>query len=214
MNIYYRVAWHVFRFIFRVYFRVKVYDAHHVPATGPVILAANHASYLDPPLVGAGLDRDIHCLARESLFRFPVFRTILDRWNVVPVDRDGGGAAGLKAIIKRLLRGAGVVMFPEGTRTRDGRLQPVRSGLGLLVLKSNAPVIPVRLFGTFEAYGRHHWIPRPKPVAINYGPPLDFSLLREEARHCSKDRLREIYQEIADQVMAAIAALEAGPGVR
>ena len=214
MNVCYRIAWYGFRFIFRFYFRMRVYDAHQVPASGPVILAANHASFLDPPLVGAGLDRDIHYLARESLFRFPVFRTVLYYWNVVPVDRDGGGAAGLKAIIRRLLGGGGVVMFPEGTRTRDGQLQPARSGLGLVVLKSAAPVIPVRLFGTFEAYGRHHWIPRPKPVAIKYGPPVDFSRLREEARHCSKERLKEMYQEITDKVMAAIGALEARPGAR
>jgi 1-acyl-sn-glycerol-3-phosphate acyltransferase len=212
VNVSYSIGWYGFRFLFRVYFRIKVYDAYQVPSRGPVILAANHASFLDPPLVGAGLDRDIHYLARESLFRFPVFRTVLRNWNVVPVDRDGGGAAGLKAIIKRLLDGGGVVLFPEGTRTHDGQLQPARAGLGLVVLKSTAPVVPVRLFGTFEAYGRHHLFPRPKPVAVKYGQPMDFSALREEARSCSKERLKEIYQQISDEVMGAIGALEARAG--
>ena len=72
----------------------------------------------------------------------------------MPVDRDGGGAKGLKAILDRLLAGGGIILFPEGTRTKDGQLQPARSGIGLTVIKSTAPVVPVRVFGTFEAYGQ------------------------------------------------------------
>ena len=80
----------------------------------------------------------------------------------MPVDRDGGGAAGLKAILDRLLAGGGIILFPEGTRTRDGKLQPARSGIGLIVTKSEAPVVPVRVFGTFEAWGRNLKFPRPR----------------------------------------------------
>lgn len=178
-----------------------------MPKTGGVILAANHESYLDPPLVGSGLDRDINYLARESLFRFPVMGQILRSWNSVPVDRDGGGAKGLKIILGRLLGGAGIILFPEGTRTYDGNLQPARSGIGLVVAKSEAPVIPVRVFGTFQAWGRNHKIPRPKKVGVRYGEPMRFEKLRAEAKSCSKDRLKEIYQQIADEIMAAIAGL-------
>ena len=98
--------------------------------------------------------RGINYLARENLFRLPVVGWVLRQWNVVPVDREGGGAKGLKAILDRLLAGGAIIVFPEGTRSRDGRLQPARSGIGLTVIKSAAPVIPVRVFGTFEAYGR------------------------------------------------------------
>jgi len=126
----------------------------------------------------------------------------------VPVDRDGGGAAGLKAILARLLAGGVIILFPEGTRTRDGRLQPARSGIGLTVVKSDAVVIPVRTFGTYEAYGRHVKFPRPKPVAVKYGRPMKFEQLRAEAKNCSKARLKEIYQQIAGEIMAAIAQLE------
>ena len=79
----------------------------------------------------------------------------------MPVNREGGGAAGLKAILDRLLAGGGIILFPEGTRTRDGKLQPARSGIGLTVIKSTALVVPVRVFGTFEAFGRNHKFPRP-----------------------------------------------------
>jgi len=174
---------------------------------GPVILASNHASFLDPPLVGAGVHRGINYLARENLFRFPVMGWVLRQWQVVPVDRDGGGAAGLRAILDRLLAGDAIILFPEGTRTRDGRLQPARCGIGLTVIKSTSPVVPVRVFGTFEAYGRHMRIPRPRRVAVKYGRPMLFPELRAEARVCLKPRLKRIYQQVADEIMAAIAQL-------
>ena len=210
MNLSYRLGWLGFRVLYRVYFRWRVFNAERVPATGPVILAANHASFLDPPLVGSGLHRPINYLARESLFRFPGIGALLRSWNSVPVDRDGGGAAGLRAILERLLAGGGIILFPECTRTQDGKLQPARSGIGLVVIKSTAPVVPVRTFGTYEAYGRHIKFPRPRQVAVKYGRPLQFEKLRAEARNCPKTRLKEIYQEIADEIMAAIAKLEPG----
>src|SRR5471030_534693 len=171
MNLSYRIGWSVFRAMFATYFRWRVFGAENVPLSGGVILASNHASFLDPPLVGSGLHRDINYLARESLFRFPGIGALLRNWNSVPVDRDGGGARGLKAILDRLLAGGGIILFPEGTRTRDGRLQPARSGIGLTVIKSVAPVVPVRVFGTYEAYGPHMRYPHPRKVAVKYGQP-------------------------------------------
>jgi len=209
MNLSYRLGWLGFRAMYRFYFHWRVFNADRVPQTGGVILASNHASFLDPPLVGSGLHRAINYLARESLFRFPGIGALLRSWQSVPVDRNGGGAAGLKGILDRLLAGGGIILFPEGTRTQDGRLQPARSGIGLVVIKSEAPVIPVRVFGTYEAYGRHLKIPRPRQVAVKYGQPMRFEQLRAEAKNCSKARLKEIYQEVADEIMAAIAKLEA-----
>ena len=208
MNPSYRLGWLLFRAVYATYFRWRVFNPENVPLQGGVILASNHASFLDPPLVGAGLRRDINYLARESLFRFPGIGALLRSWNSVPVDRDGGGARGLKAILDRLLAGGAIILFPEGTRTRDGQLLPARSGIGLTVIKSTAPVVPVRVFGTFEAYGRNHKFPRPHRVAVKYGKPLDFAALRTEAKTCDKTRLKEIYQQVADEIMAAIAQLE------
>jgi 1-acyl-sn-glycerol-3-phosphate acyltransferase len=208
MNLSYRIGYIFFRTLYATYFRWRVFGAENVPLTGGVIIASNHGSFLDPPLVGSGLKRDINYLARESLFRFPGIGALLRSWNAVPVDRDGGGAKGLKIILDRLLNGAGIILFPEGTRTKDGKLQPARSGIGLTVIKSTAPVVPVRVFGTFEAYGRNHRFPRPHRVIVKYGKPLDFAVLRAEAKSCDKARLKEIYQQVADEIMAAIARLE------
>jgi 1-acyl-sn-glycerol-3-phosphate acyltransferase len=208
VNLSYRIGWHLFRTVYATYFRWRVVDAENVPLQGSVILASNHASFLDPPLVGAGLKRDINYLARESLFRFPGVGALLRSWNSVPVDREGGGARGLKAILDRLLAGGAIILFPEGTRTKDGQLQPARSGIGLTVIKSNAPVVPVRVFGTFAAYGRHLKFPRPRRIMVKYGRPMDFAGLRAEARTCDKARLKDIYQQVADEIMAAIAKLQ------
>jgi 1-acyl-sn-glycerol-3-phosphate acyltransferase len=208
MNLSYRIGWTCFRLMYATYFRWRVYGTENVPEQGGVILASNHASFLDPPLVGSGLKRDINYLARESLFRFPGIGALLRSWNAVPVDRDGGGAKGLKIILDRLLAGNGIILFPEGTRTKDGQLQPARSGIGLTVIKSAAPVVPVRVFGTFEAFGRHIKFPKPRRVIVKYGKPLDFDVLRAEAKTCDKARLKEIYQQVADEIMSAIARLE------
>lgn len=204
----YFLGWSFFRVLYKFYFGWRVFNPERVPLKGPAILAANHASFLDPFLVGAGVKREINYLARENLFRFPIVGWVLHRWQAVPVDREGGGAKGLKIILDRLLAGGAIILFPEGTRTRDGHLQPARSGIGLTVIKSAAPVVPVRVFGTYEAYSRHTRFPRPRRVAVKYGRPMLFEALRAEAKVCSRQRLKELYQQIADQIMTAIAQLE------
>ncbi len=208
MNTVYAITWYAGRLAFKLWFRWRVYNVERVPVEGPVILASNHASFADPPLIGCSVPRQINYLARESLFRFPIAGWYLRQLSAVGVDRDGGGAKGLKIILDRLLQGGGITLFPEGTRTSDGKLQPARSGVGLTVIKSEAPVVPVRIFGAFEAYGRHLTIPRPKQIVVKYGKPMMFETLRAEAKTCSKPRLKEIYQEVADQLMAEIAKLE------
>jgi 1-acyl-sn-glycerol-3-phosphate acyltransferase len=203
----YRIGWVFFRTVGCLGFRCRYHNPEQVPARGPAILAANHCSYLDPPLVGAGLRRDLHYLARESLFELPLLGALLRRVNVVPVDRDGGGAAGLRAILNRLLAGQAILLFPEGTRSPDGELQPARSGIGLIVVRSTAPVVPVRIFGSFNAWGRSRRLPRPTRIQIKYGQPLTFADLRDEARTCSKTRLKTIYQEATGRVMESIRQL-------
>jgi len=204
----YKIGWLFCRALFRFYFRWRVCNPERVPESGPVILACNHASFLDPPLVGAGLNRPIIYLARASLFRFPIAAALLRSWQVVPVDRDAGTGRGLKSILDRLEHGGAVILFPEGTRAPDGQLQPARSGIGLVVIQSSAPVVPVRVFGTFDAYGRHRGWPRPRRLTVKYGYPLDFAALRAGARTASRISVKQIYREVADEIMSAIAKLE------
>ncbi len=207
MPVIYRSCRLVLKVFFRVYFRLRISGAGQVPAEGPVILASNHASYVDPPMVGVGVERMCNYLARENLFRFPVFGWWLREVGVVPVDRDGGSAAGLRTILGRLRQGAAILLFPEGTRTRDGQLQPARRGIGLMVVKSGAPVVPVHVSGSYDAWGRQYWLPRPHRVNIRFGALLRFEAQVAEAQTCSKERLKELYQEVSDQIMEAIASL-------
>jgi 1-acyl-sn-glycerol-3-phosphate acyltransferase len=168
MNIVYRIGWLCYRTVYATYFHWRVFNPERVPLTGPVILASNHASYLDPPLVGSGIHRGINYLARDTLFRYPGMGWLLRKWQSVPVDRDGGGAAGLKAILSRLLAGGAIILFPEGTRTRDGKPAGA-TGIGLTVTKSTA-TSPVRVFD-LRGTGRMK-LPRLHGIAVSIGREL------------------------------------------
>jgi len=211
MGFSYALGWRFFRLLFATYFRWTVLDPDNVPRAGAVILASNHASFLDPPLVGAGLPRHVSFLARDSLFDSFPLGAILRSWRVVPVDRDGGTGRGLREILGRLDEGGAILLFPEGTRSPDGQLQPARAGVGLAVIKSTAPVVPVRVFGSFAALGRKSNFPRPHPLVVKYGHPMSFTALRSEAKTCSRPRLKEIYQEAAGQIMLSINQLNPAP---
>lgn len=208
MSLFYRITRLAVRGVLKVYFRWQVLDADRVPLQGPVILASNHQSFLDPPLVAAALSRQVSFLARQTLFESwwlgPLFRAL----GVIPLDREGGTGAGLKAVLAWLEAGGAVVLFPEGTRSPDGRLQPARPGVGLVAVRSGAPVVPVRVFGTFEAWSREQRFPKPRRLTVKYGWPMRFDAWRTEASVADKPQLRHIYQQVADQIMAAIAALE------
>lgn len=204
----YRVGWRTARIVCGIGFRRREGGSERVPLSGPFILAANHDSLMDPPLVGSSCPRPISYLARESLFSNRVFGWVLRKVGSVPVDRDGASGKGLKTILDRLLLGDGIILFPEGTRSRDGRLQVGRPGIGLVVVKSGAPVVPVRVFGTYAAFGRHRRVPRPSPVGVRFGEPLRFDAKVAEARTAGRPRVKAIYQEIADEIMSEIARLE------
>ncbi|MBM3847144.1 MAG: 1-acyl-sn-glycerol-3-phosphate acyltransferase [Verrucomicrobia bacterium] len=205
----YILTWLSTRTFFTLGFHTRHLHPERIPADGPVILAANHASFFDPPLVGCGLDRPVNFLARESLFNNAFFGWYLRKVHCVPVDRDGAGAAGLKGILDRLQAGGVILLFPEGTRTSNGILQPARSGVGLTAIKSKAPVIPVRLFGTFSAFSRHQKLPRfLASLTVKYGKPVQLGALHAEAATASKQRLKQIYQEASNAIMKDIASLE------
>lgn len=195
------------RLAFWTFFRASAIGAHKVPMEGRVILAGNHTSYLDPPLIGCMINRPAYYMARDSLFKFPLIRQALLRMNAIPVDREGRSSSGLKVAMRAIKNEQCLVLFPEGTRSRDGQRQPVKNGLGMMVVKTQTRVSPVRVVGTFEAYGRHITIPRPRKVSVYYGDILDFSELIQEAGSAPTSRQKAIYQEITDQIMEAIFSL-------
>ena len=126
---------------------------------GPVILAMNHQSYLDPPLAGTACDRAIYFLARRTLLNVPLLGWVLPKLNVIPVNQEGVDRSAIKAVIRVLQAGNGVLVFPEGSRTLDGNLQPAEPGLGLVIAKTLAPVVPMRIFGAHQALPRERRSP-------------------------------------------------------
>ena len=182
-------------------FRLKIHGRENLIEEGPAILASNHASYLDPPLVGVACRKEIFYLARKSLFEKPVLGPVLTRVNCIPIDRDRGDVAAVRAILRLLKEGKRTLVFPEGTRSKDGKLQPARGGLGLIIAKSLAPVVPVRIFGSYAALPRSGGI-HFSQVTMVVGKPLIFT----KADLGTDERLA--YQVLSDRVMAAIAALE------
>ena len=169
---------------------------------GPVIVAANHQSYLDPPAAGSVSDRAIYFLARRSLLDGWFMGWILPKLNVIPVDSETGrDRTALKALIRILRAGQGTLVFPEGQRTPDGKLQPAQPGLGLVIAKTLAPVVPLRIFGAYEAWPIHKKWPRPGRVTIVVGEPIYFTQGDIESGG------KEVYQRLSQRVMDAITAL-------
>lgn len=207
MKLLYRLGHAVFGAMGRWYFHWKVLNPERVPATGAALLASNHESYLDPPLIGSAITRELHFLGRASLFRNRFAAAVLRAVNCVPVDREGGSPGGLKTVMQLLRHGNAVLLFPEGTRTSDGQLQRAEAGVGLLVLKCGCPVVPIAICGMHEAYGRHMKFPKPGRVTISFGIPMDFSAVRSRTQNCTKSELKEAYQFVADEIMRAIANL-------
>jgi 1-acyl-sn-glycerol-3-phosphate acyltransferase len=139
---------------------------------GPAILIANHQSFLDPLLVGLGLKRPVSFLARDNLFRVPVIGWILKNTYVLPIRRDAAGTESLRISLQRLEEGFLVGMFPEGTRTRNGQLGPMKPGFVALVRRSAVPVIPVAISGAYEVLPRGAFFLRPRPVRVVFGRPI------------------------------------------
>ncbi len=143
-----------------------------MPATGPVIVASNHASYLDPVLLGTYLPRPPHFMARASLFANPLFGRLIGALLAFPVDRDGDPRQALRTMGERLSGGHPVLIFPEGTRTRTGALQPLKSGVAMLSTRFLAPILPVYVKGSFKSWPRGRRLPRPHGYRILAGDPL------------------------------------------
>jgi 1-acyl-sn-glycerol-3-phosphate acyltransferase len=201
VNIYYWFGYNVSRILAKIFFRFRILHRERMIQSGPVIMASNHQSYFDPPLVGNASDRAIYILARRSLLNVPILGWFLPKLNVIPVDQDGVDRSALKGIIRVLKRGECALVFPEGARTLDGKLQPAQPGVGLIIARTLAPVVPVRIFGAHEALprgGGFHF----HPITVVVGEPIYFS----EADLQPRDK--NLYARLSQRVMDAIAALQ------
>jgi len=202
MGGWYRFGYITSQILGKLLFSFKVVHRERIIEEGGCILAMNHESYLDPPLAGIACHRELFYLARKTLLQWPVLGPILPHMNVIPVDQDRADMSALKTVIKRVRAGNATVIFPEGGRTPDGKLQPAQPGLGLVIAKTLAPVVPMRIFGAFEAFPMDGK-PKPfTPVTIVVGEPI----------HFTQDDLvgqgRELYQRLSERVMERIAAIQ------
>jgi 1-acyl-sn-glycerol-3-phosphate acyltransferase len=201
MNFYYWVGYHFARLAGRLLFGFRVIHRERMIQSGPAILAMNHQSYLDPPLAGTTCDRAIYFLARRTLLNVPLLGWVLPKLNVIPVNQEGVDRSAIKAAIRVLQAGNGVLVFPEGSRTPDGNLQPAEPGLGLVIAKTLAPVVPMRIFGAYEALPRGGGRLRFVPVTLVVGEPIFFSAADLHAAG------KNLYAQLSERVMNAIAAL-------
>src|SRR5437762_6090674 len=201
MNFYYWLGYHLSRLIAQVFFHFRVIHRERMIQSGPVILAMNHQSYLDPPLAGVTCNRAIYFLARKTLMDVPLLGWLLPKLNVIPVNQEGIDRSALKVLIRVLKAGNAALVFPEGARTLDGKLQPAEPGLGLVIAKTLAPVVPMRIFGAHEALPRGggglHFV----PITIVIGEPILFTAA--DLNSPAKD----LYKRLSQRVMDAIAAL-------
>ena len=198
MRPFYRFAYNIVG-LELAFHRPKVEGRENVPPGGCLIVS-NHVSFMDPTTVGWGCAREIYFLGRKSLFKPPFWNWFLPMVNVLPIDRDGHDIAGLRRIIKMLKEGHAVLLFPEGTRSDDGTIQPSEPGAGLVALKAGVPILPVRVFGTYESLSRHMKKLRFHPVRVVIGQPY-----RPTIPEGKKEK--ECYGVVAQEMMDRIAAL-------
>jgi 1-acyl-sn-glycerol-3-phosphate acyltransferase len=161
-------------------FDLKVYGRENVPKTGGVLLLPNHQSYLDPVLVGVYLRRPMSYLARHGLFENPRFAWLIRRLRAFPVRQGAGDIGAVKEMVRRLKEGHAISMWPEGSRTADGKIGPIEPGAALVIRRAGVPAVPVAIDGSFEAWPKWQKMFRPHPIRVMYGPPMNLAGMKAE----------------------------------
>ncbi len=183
------VARAIFRMLFVLAFRVRVFGQLRVPRRGGVLIVSNHQSYLDPILLSLGFERSVSFMARRTLFRNPAFGRLIALLNAFPVTRGGVDTAAMREAVRRLQDGECLVVFPEGTRTSDGKIVPLRPGILALVERADVLIVPAVIEGAFEAWPRGS-APRMGEISVLYGS----AIRPEEHRRLSRAELVERLQ--------------------
>lgn len=174
----------------------------HVPAQGGVLVCSTHQSYLDPILIGLSCNRRMNYVARQSLFQYPLLKRLMRWYNAFPIDREGVGISGLKETLRRMRQGEIVLLFPEGTRTQDGRIAPIKPGFCAIAKRGRVPLVPVAIVGANQVWPRSQRLPRPAPIAIQYGTPLQPSEMRAMSDDELVARLQRELEECQRQALA------------
>ncbi len=171
-----------------LFFRVRTYGRDNVPDKGAFLLVSNHQSYLDPVLCIVPLKRPSNCLARDSLFTNWFFAPLISSVNAIPVKQGEADISTMRKVIGKLKKGEGVCLFPEGTRTYDGKIAPLKPGLGLLCRRGDAVIVPVVIDGAFECWPRHKKLFSPGSISVCYGK----AITAEQAKKMGDKKLAEV----------------------
>ncbi|HET8680024.1 MAG TPA: lysophospholipid acyltransferase family protein [bacterium] len=189
-----------FALCFRSLFRLRIEGREHEPPSGPLLAICNHVSAADPFIAGVALRRNARYMAKQELFKNPVLGALLRSVGSFPVRRGQADRQSIRTALQALAHGEVLVMFPEGTRSHDGRLMPAEPGAALLALRAGAPVLPMAVAGTQHAMPKGRTLPRCVQVVVRIGPPL--AVPKHEGRIDRAD-----LDAWGRRFMAAIAAL-------
>lgn len=206
--------WHEFLYLpyhtlFTLGFSLRMQGKHNMPLTGPALLISNHQSFLDPLIVGLVARRPLVYLARRTLFRNPYFAWVIRSMNAVPIDQEGIGLDGVRTVLEQLRFGKAIVVFPEGSRTSDGNMQPLKAGIHLVIKRVQAPIVPVGIAGAYDAWPiwRKYplpaplcWPARPGTISVSLGKPLD---ARRYADMPREEALAELFDKIHEEQQRA-----------
>lgn len=190
---FYWFAWWVVFAVFRVLYRFRREGADNVPGTGAALLVSNHVSHFDPPIIGLGcVHRPYHPIARESLFRNRFFGWLIRTLGAIPLRDNQGDLGAIRVAIEALNRGEMVCVFPEGSRSRDGELQPFKRGVTVLLKRSACPVIPVAIDGAHDVWPRARKFPKlTGRIRIRFGAPIPHDDLLRDGEEKALDRIRD-----------------------
>lgn len=179
-------------YFFKIIFRCKIIGIDHIPCSGGAIIASNHVSLFDPPVVGTAFTRPIHFMAKEELFTMPALRWIFTKLNAFPVRRATADRTAIRHAISLLENGELLGLFPEGTRSRTGKLGKPETGLAMIALKAGVPVIPTAVIGTNKVWKDGHLLPR---FIVKFGKPIIVN--REKA---DKDTMENLSNKIMQEI--------------
>ncbi len=194
MQVYYRLHWLGLLGLFTVYFGYRSKGAEYVPADGPVLLAANHTSFLDPPIISLSIRRQTTFMGKEELFSIPLLGWWIKSLGTHPLKRGAGDIRAVKLAVRFLKENKALIMFPEGTRSSDGNLMEFQEGLAWLSLKTNAPIAPIIIEGAFRAMPRGVLFPRPRRIEVEIGPCIRPT--PEELEGDQADAMKSITQRL------------------
>ena len=198
------IAWKYLQVLARILttilFDLKVYGRRNLPARGGVLIVSNHQGNLDPVLIAVWLDRPLNYIAKSELFRGRWSSWLLHTVNAFPVRQGVGDVGAVRETIHRLKQGHLLNMYPEGSRTEDGRIAPLQKGVALILRRANVPVVPAVIVGSFEAWPMHRAWPQARPVRVKFGPPMNLAGLgRDQVIATIDHTLRTMFEELRNR---------------